>query len=39
MIITIKQNIYKVVKALQWEGGNSFRIIAKHINYPRAKDP
>lgn len=25
--------IYKVVKALQWEGGNSFRIIAKHMMY------
>ena len=29
--------IYKVVKALQWEGGNSFRIIAKHMMYLSAE--
>jgi hypothetical protein len=29
--------IYKVVKALQWEGGNSFRIIAKHMLYLSAE--
>ena len=29
--------IYKVVKPLQWEGGNSFRIIAKHLMYLSAE--
>ena len=29
--------IYKVVKALQWEGGSSFRIIAKHMMYLSAE--